>query len=51
MEPEVSLPCLLEPSTGAYPEPDQSSPYYPILIQFVFISYVFMVYLLALSIA
>jgi hypothetical protein len=31
MEPEVSLPCSQEPSTGAYPEPDQSSPYHPIL--------------------
>jgi hypothetical protein len=31
MEPEVSLPCSQEPSTTLYPEPDQSSPYHPIL--------------------
>jgi hypothetical protein len=29
MEPEGSLPCLQEPSTGPYLEPDQSSPYHP----------------------
>jgi hypothetical protein len=31
IEPESSLPCSQEPSTGPYPKPDQSSPYYPIL--------------------
>jgi hypothetical protein len=31
MEPEGLLSCLQEPSTGPYPEPDQSSPYHPIL--------------------
>jgi hypothetical protein len=31
MEPEVSLPCSQEPSTGPYPELDQSSQYQLIL--------------------
>jgi hypothetical protein len=31
MEPEVSLPCLQEPSAVPYPESDQCSPYHPIL--------------------
>jgi hypothetical protein len=31
MEPESSLLCSQEPSTGSYSEPDQSSPYYSIL--------------------
>jgi hypothetical protein len=31
MEPEGSLACSQEPSTGPYPEPDRSSPYHPIL--------------------
>jgi hypothetical protein len=31
MEPEGSLPCSQEPSTGPYTEPDQSNPYHPIL--------------------
>jgi hypothetical protein len=31
MEPESSLPCSQELSTGPYPEPDQSNPYHPIL--------------------
>jgi hypothetical protein len=31
MEPEGSLPCSQEPSTGNYPEPDPSSPYHSIL--------------------
>jgi hypothetical protein len=30
-EPEGSLPCSQKPSTGPYSEPDQSSPYHPIL--------------------
>jgi hypothetical protein len=31
MEPEGSLSFSQEPSIGPYPEPDQSSPYHPIL--------------------
>jgi hypothetical protein len=31
MEPEASLLFSQEPSTGPYPEPDQSSSYNPIL--------------------
>jgi hypothetical protein len=31
MEPEGSLPCSQEPSSGPYDEPDQSNSYYPIL--------------------
>jgi hypothetical protein len=31
MEPEGLLPCSQGPSTGPYPEPDQSSPYHSIL--------------------
>jgi hypothetical protein len=30
MEPEGSLPCSQEPSSGLYPEEDQSNPYHPI---------------------
>jgi hypothetical protein len=31
MQPESKLPRSQEPSTGPYPEPDQSSPYHPTL--------------------
>jgi hypothetical protein len=31
MELEGLLPCLEEPATGLYPEPDQSGPYHPII--------------------
>jgi hypothetical protein len=30
VEPESSLPCSEEPSTGPYPEPDQSNQYHSI---------------------
>jgi hypothetical protein len=31
MEPEGSLPSSQEPSTGPYPEPDQSNTHHPTL--------------------
>jgi hypothetical protein len=31
MQTEGSLACSQDPSTSPYPEPDQSSPYYPTL--------------------
>jgi hypothetical protein len=31
MEPEGSLPCLQELTTGSYPKPDESSPELPTL--------------------
>jgi hypothetical protein len=31
MEPDDLLLCSRERSTGPYPEPEQSSPYHPIL--------------------
>jgi hypothetical protein len=34
MEPEISLPCSKESSTGTYPEPDESSPYNSTLSHF-----------------
>jgi hypothetical protein len=36
MESEGSLPCSQEPSTGPYPEPDQSKPYHSILSKIQF---------------
>jgi hypothetical protein len=38
MEPESSLPCSQEPSTGPYPEPGRFSPYHPILSLFLTLS-------------
>jgi hypothetical protein len=35
IESQGSLPCSQEPSTGLYPEPDQSGPYHPILSKFI----------------
>jgi len=32
MEPEGSLSCLQEPATGPYIQPDESSPFLPILL-------------------
>jgi hypothetical protein len=31
MKPEGSLSCWQEPASGPYPEPDESSPYIPML--------------------
>jgi hypothetical protein len=36
MQPEGSLPCPQEPSTGPYPEPDRSNSYHPILSKIYF---------------
>jgi hypothetical protein len=37
MKPEDSLPCSQGPSTGPYPEPDQSNPYHPISLRSILI--------------
>jgi hypothetical protein len=39
MDPEGSLPSSQEPSTGPYPQPDQSSPYHPISVGSMLILY------------
>jgi hypothetical protein len=36
MEPESSLPCSQVPSIGPYTQPDESSPYRPILLKMHF---------------
>jgi hypothetical protein len=35
MEPEGWLPCSQEPATGLYAEPDESSPYHTILLNYI----------------
>jgi hypothetical protein len=37
MELELSLPCAQEPSTGPYPEPDQSNPSHSISVRSILI--------------
>jgi hypothetical protein len=37
IEPEGSLLCSQEPSTGPYPEPDQLNPYHPIPLRSILI--------------
>jgi hypothetical protein len=37
LEPDGSLPCSQEPSTGLYPEPDKYSPYHPISLRYILI--------------
>jgi hypothetical protein len=37
MEPEGSIPCSQEPSTGPYPEPYQSNPLHPISLRSILV--------------
>jgi hypothetical protein len=37
IELEVSMQCSQEPSTGPYPEPDQSNPFHPISLRSILI--------------
>jgi hypothetical protein len=39
MEPEGSLSCSQEPSSGPYTEPDQSNPYHHILFKYCTLTY------------
>jgi hypothetical protein len=41
MEPEGTLPCSQEPSTGPYPGPDESNPHFPTLFPYIHSNIIF----------
>jgi len=44
MESEGSLPCLQEPATGPFPEPDELNPHFPTLFPWVWYKYYLLIY-------